>query len=122
MKNFLTLLLLMSALSVKAQVNGYARITYVSGPALTISVSNESYDQFDAGDKVLVMQMQDNVIGSNTSNNSSFGNLSSIANAGSYEVATIMTVYRTGLQPTLITLSAPLSHTYNTGTNSSLQI
>jgi hypothetical protein len=122
MKNFLLLLLLISVLSGKAQVNGYAKVTYVSGPALTLSVSNETYDQFDAGDKVLVMQMQDNVIGSNTSNNSNFGNLSSIANAGSYEVATIVTVYRTGLQPTLITLSTPLSHTYNTGANSSVQL
>jgi hypothetical protein len=122
MKNFLTLLILFAVLSAKAQVNGYARVTAVAGPALTISVSDETYDQFDAGDKVLVMQMQDDVIGSNTSNNSSFGNLSSIANAGKYEVATIQTVYRTAGVPTLITLNTTLTNTYNTGANSSVQV
>jgi hypothetical protein len=122
MKNFLTLLILLSVLSVKAQVNGYAKVTAVAGPALTISVSNETYDQFNNGDKVLVMQMQDDVIGSNTSNNSNFGNLSTIANAGKYELATIQTVYRTSGLPTLITLNAPLANTYNTGANSSVQV
>ncbi len=122
MKNFLLLFLVMSVLSVKAQVNGYAKVTFIAGPALTVSVSNETYDQFNAGDKVLVMQMQDNVIGGNTSNNSNFGNLSSIANAGRYEVATILAVLRTGLLPTIITLTLPLQHTYNIGPNTSVQL
>jgi hypothetical protein len=122
MKNFLTLLILFSVLSARAQVNGYAKVTFVAGLALTVSVSNETYDQFNAGDKVIIMQMQDDVIGSNTSNNSNFGNLSSIGNAGNYEVATIMSVFRTGLLPTLITLTMPLNHVYNTGPNSSVQL
>ena len=122
MKNFLTVLILISALSVKAQVNGYGKVTLILGPALTVSGSDETYDQFNAGDKVLVMQMQDNVIGSNTSNNSNFGNLSTIGNAGKYEVATILAVVRTGILPTLITLTAPLNNLYNTGSNSNVQL
>lgn len=122
MKNFLILLSLISVLPAKAQVNGYAKVSLIAGPVLTVTNSNETYDQFDIGDKVIVMQMQDDVIGSNTSNNSNFGNLSSINNAGKYEVATVLAVVRTGILPTVITLTAPLTNPYNVGANSSVQI
>lgn len=122
MKKIFTLVLFISVLSVKGQVNGYGKVSLIVGPALTISVSDETYDTFDAGDKVLVMQMQDDVIGSNTSDNASFGNLSNAQNAGHYEIATILAVVRTGILPTLITLTGPLQGSYNIGANTSVQI
>lgn len=124
MKKLYTLLLLISVLPATAQVNGYAKVTLIVGPVLTVTNANETYDQFNIGDKVIVMQMQDNVIGSNTSNNASFGNLSSsgLGNAGRYELATVLAVVRTGILPTVITLTAPLGNPYNVGANSSVQI
>src|SRR3954466_4859104 len=94
MKKICTLLLLLTALKLSAQVNGYAKITAIAGVNLTVSNPNETYGTFTNGSKVIVMQMQDNVIGSNTSQNTSFGNLATIASAGRYEVATINTVTR----------------------------
>lgn len=122
MKKICTLILLLTALYSTAQVNGYAKVTGIVGPILTVTASNETYDEFNIGDKVIIMQMQDNVIGSNTGNNSSFGNLDNIGNAGKFEVATVLLVARTGILPTIITLSAPLKNAYNTGSNSSVQV
>ena len=75
--------------SMKAQINAYAKVTSVSGTTLNLSNVNQTYHTFAAGEQIVVMQMQDNVIGSNTSNNSSFGSVSTNANAGIYEFATI---------------------------------
>src|ERR1043165_8182800 len=94
MKKISTLLLLLVALKIHAQVNGYARVTSISGVTIVVSNPNETYGTFTNGSKIIVMQMQDNVIGSNTSQNTSFGSLSTIANAGKYEVATINAVTR----------------------------
>ncbi|RYF38013.1 MAG: T9SS type A sorting domain-containing protein [Chitinophagaceae bacterium] len=123
MKKFITLVtLLMVLVAAQAQVNGYGKVTSVIGPVLTVGTTNETYDQFNIGDRVIVMQMQDDVIGSNTSNNSSFGNLGTIANAGRYEFATIALVARVAGLVNVITLTGPLNNTYNTGANSSVQI
>lgn len=123
MKKFSTLLsFLLILFTTKAQVNGYAKITGIIGPVLTVSNVNETYDQFNIGDRVIVMQMQDDVIGSNTLQNSSFGSLGTIANAGRYEVATVLLVARVAGLLNVVTLSAPLSNAYNLGTNSSVQL
>jgi hypothetical protein len=104
-----------------AQVNAYARVTSISSTTISIGTSNETYGTFVTGMAVIVMQMQDNTIGSNTSNNSSFGTLSSIQSTGMYEVAYIASVSRTpGLSQ--MTISSPLANTYNINSNSSVQI
>ena len=123
MKTFITLIsFILIMLNVNAQVNGYAKVTLIAGPLLTVSDVNETYDQFNIGDKVIIIQMQDDVIGSNTGNNSSFGNLATIANAGKFEIATISLVARVLGIANLITLTGPLNNTYSLNSNSSLQI
>jgi len=102
-------------------VNGYARVTNVSGAVLTVSDVDESDDTFEAGEFVVVMQMQDNVIGT-TSNTSSFGSLGSILSAGLYEIIEITSVTESGGTPTSITLNQTPNNTYNTGSNSRVQV
>lgn len=120
-KLFLLLLLFCSSYSVgNAQIiNSYARITAVVGASITISAVaaevNETAGAFAIGDRIIVMQMQDNVIGT-TTNSLGFGNISTIASAGLYEIRTIIS--RTG---TSITLDG-LANTFNIGANSSLQL
>ncbi|RZK46230.1 MAG: T9SS C-terminal target domain-containing protein, partial [Pedobacter sp.] len=114
--------LLVSVQIVRSQVNGYANVTSVLGSVLTINNANETYDIFNNGDKVLILQMQDNVIGTNTSHNSNFGDLANIANAGKYEIATVALVARVAGIVNVITLAGPLDNNYTIGTNSSVQI
>ena len=121
MKALATLLLTISSLYLHAQVNAYARVTSISSITIGIGTSNETYGTFVTGLPVLIMQMQDNTIGSNTSNSSSFGALSSIQSTGQYEIAHITSVTRSpGL--TQITISSPLANTYNINSNSSVQL
>src|SRR5438552_17365728 len=82
----LLLLLLFTTMTGNAQVNAYARVSAISGATLSLANANITYHTFTAGNQVIVMQMQDNTIGGNTSNTTAFGALSSIANAGFYEV------------------------------------
>lgn len=119
------LLFLVLTWSVHAQtiVNAYAKVTGVtSNSVLAVNNVNQTNHTFIVGEKVIVMQMQDNVIGSNTTNAATFGDLSAIANAGNYEFRTILSKSPASGTPTTITLSSPLSNTYNTGTNSSVQL
>src|ERR1700744_1647355 len=78
--------------SVKAQINAYAKVTNVTTNTLTLTNVNQTYHTFSVGEQVILVQMQDDVIGANTTNVSTFGTISSIANAGVYEVATISAV------------------------------
>ncbi len=104
-------------------INAYAKVTSVTNSSvLALSNVNVSNHTFTVGGSVVIMQMQDNVIGTNTTNASTFGNLSSIANAGNFEVRTISAVTPTSGTPTSVTLSAALSNTFNTGSNSSVQM
>ncbi|MBL7932704.1 MAG: T9SS type A sorting domain-containing protein [Bacteroidia bacterium] len=104
-------------------VNAYAKVTSItSGSVLALSNVNITNHTFTVGGLVIVMQMQDDVIGTNTTNVSTFGSLSSIANAGIYQVRTIAAVTPTSGTPTSVTLTSALSGTYNTGTNSSVQM
>jgi hypothetical protein len=111
--------LLLSATS-QAQVNSYARVTGINTgkTQLTIDNRDETYHTFTVGEEVIVIQMQDNVIGT-TSNNSGFGNLSAISNAGFYEVAVISAI-NTGR--TRITLTAALGQNFTIGNNSRVQV
>lgn len=118
--------LIIGSFSCPAQtiINAYAKITTINVAKTTLTVTNvnEANHTFTVGGKVIVMQMQDDVIGANTGNNSSFGDLSSIANAGKYEIRTIASRLPATGTPTSITLSSALSISFSTGTNSSLQI
>lgn len=103
-------------------INGYAKVTSIASGTLTLSNVNETADSFEDGEYIVIMQMQDDVIGSNTLDNSSFGDLSSIQNAGRYEIRQIASHTETAGVPTTITISGSLVNTYNTGANSSVQI
>src|SRR5579872_5718945 len=65
-------------------INAYAKVTAVSGSVLTLSNINQTYHTFAVGEQVILIQMQDNVIGGNTANNASFGSISAIGSAGLY--------------------------------------
>lgn len=124
----LVLLLVLGKLtffSLCAQVtyNAYARVSSVTGNTfLAVSNVNETNHTFTVGGQVIVMQMQDDVIGTNTTNATTFGNLGGIANAGRFEVATISAVNRSAGTATSIALTGALTNTYNTGLNSRVQV
>jgi len=103
-------------------VNGYARVNSIAGNTLTLTHVSETYETFEDGNWIVIMQMQDDVIGSNTGNNMSFGELSAIGNAGRYEIRQILSHTETASVPATITLASPLVNTYNTGPHSSVQI
>lgn len=119
--NISLLLFTLFTISGHAQVNAYAKVTAISTTSgrseLTISNINQTYHTFAAGDDVIIIQMQDNVIGGNTANNADFGKLSTIAATGLYEVATIGTITSTNM-----TLTSALRNTYTIGNNSSVQV
>lgn len=117
----LLLLLLIFPGFLHAQVNGYAAITSFSGKTLNVGTSNETAATFTTGKMILVMQMQDDVIGSNTADNTSFGDLSAIQVAGHFELRTITSVTRSGGVVTKINVNTGLGSSFDTGTNSSLQ-
>jgi hypothetical protein len=102
-------------------INAYGRITNQSGTTFTLNNVNTSHHSFNAGEMVIIMQMQDDVIGTNTTNASTFGSISSIGSAGLWEIRTISGVTVSGTNAT-ITVSTPLTNTYNYGTNSSVQM
>ena len=113
-KILILLLLLTPVLSFSQSViNVYARVTAVSGTSLTITGATGS---FTAG-QAIIMQMQDNTIGTNTGNNTGFGNLGSIQSAGISEVVNISSATATS-----ITLSTALTNTYHINSNSRVQI
>jgi len=123
MKTIFTLItFLLLNLTVNSQINGYAKVTAINVKVLTVSDVNETYGQFNDGDQVLILQVQDDVIGTNTSHNASFGNLSNIQSAGTYEIAEIKTVSRVAGVVNTITIKHSFNKSYNIGPNSSLQI
>ena len=113
------LALLLLSPAVRSQINAYARVTALSGATLNLSYANQAFHTFAVGEQIIIMQMQDTVIGADTAHNATFGMISSIANAGVYEVATISSV--AGM-PASMVLTGPLTHTYNTNTNARVQI
>lgn len=115
------LLLLGSGQLLHAQVNAYARVTNVSGQTLSLSDVDESNDSFEDGEEVIIMQMQDDVLGS-TTNDASFGDLGSIASAGLWEVRTIDAHSESGGVPSSITLLSSLNNSYNINSNARVQV
>ncbi|REE00566.1 T9SS type A sorting domain-containing protein [Marinoscillum furvescens] len=94
---FLSFICSLAAFQSSAQsiINGYASLSAISGTTLTLGAADESNDLFEVGESLLIMQMQDDVIGANTNNNPSFGDVGDIASAGLYEEAVIQSVSRT---------------------------
>lgn len=122
---YLILFLILISFGTQAQIlNAYAKATAINGAKTTLTVTNvnQASHTFTVGGKVIIMQMQDNVIGTNTTNVAAFGDLGGIANAGVYEIGTISARSPAAGTPTTITFSTPLVNTYNTGVNSSLQL
>lgn len=120
---FILLLLVLPANSFAQVINGYAEVTAISGGSLTLGAYNEGIAPFLAGKEVVVMQMQDDVIGTNTADDANFGNLASIQNAGLFEVAVIAAVGRDAFgAPTGLTLGSSLSGSFSNGANSSVQV
>src|SRR5690554_6426760 len=120
----LTISILLSSISsIFAQqiVNAYAKVTGISNQSLSLSNVDERYHSFQVNDLVIIMQMQDDVIGG-TSNNSDFGSLGDIRSAGLYEIRSIAQITESGGVPSVITLGESLNNAYNTNINSSIQI
>jgi hypothetical protein len=113
---------LVHTVSSQNPVNAYANVTAISGTSLSVNNVNETYHTFEDGDYVIIMQMQDNVIGSNTTNVSSFGDLGSIQSAGLFEIARIASHTEAASLPNSITLSGALVNTYNINANASVQL
>lgn len=118
----LSLFFLFLSLLTKSQVNGYANVTSIAGAVLNVNSVNETFDTFEDGEYIIVMQMKDNVIGTNTTNVSTFGNLGSIQKAGIFEVAKIASHTEVASLPNTITLTGALGNTYNINANASVQI
>lgn len=115
------LLFCISGIFAQQIVNAYAKVTGISNQNLSLSNVDERYDSFQINDLVIIMQMQDDVIGE-TNNNSNFGSLGDIRSAGLYEIRSIAQITESGGVPTSITLAESLNNTYQVGNNSSLQI
>lgn len=99
----LSLLIIFSSLThAQTIINAYASVTNISGTTLTVASVDETHDTFENGETIIIMQMQDDVIGSNTNTTSStFGNLSSIGSAGLYETAIISSITEGSVTETL---------------------
>ncbi len=124
MKNCLSLFFLFVLSNAFSQnpLNAYANVTAISGTSLSVNNVNETFHSFEDNEFVIVMQMQDDVIGTNTTNVVTFGNIGAMLNAGRFEVARIASHTEVASLPNSITLASPLANTYNIGTNSSVQI
>jgi hypothetical protein len=112
----LSLSLQKSFAQITGVINSYARVTAITGNTLTfdnISLSANATslaDAFGLGKRILIIQMKGATI--NTSNSSSFGSLTSINNAGNYEIALVTNLIE-GSPNTLIV--ANLSRNYTVG-------
>lgn len=98
-------------------VNAYAKVTDITGSTVTIANINEAYHTFNAGEDVIIMQMQRNVVYDN-SNTANYGGVSNMLTAGRYEMLKIAS--RTG--SAIVLTAAPTIIFDFTSVNSSLQI
>lgn len=121
MKQLLTLLCLLLCLAASGQgivLNSYGQVTTQSGNTLTVAnISTSASAPFMAGGQAILMQTQDDVIGSNTTNTSSFGNLAAVQSAGLFEVVTISSI-----SGSTFTLAAAPSNIYHYSANTSVQL
>lgn len=110
------------AVSIQAQVNGYAEVTGLVGNTLTIGMVNETNGTFEDGMEAILMQVQDDVIGANLGNNAAFGNIAAISSAGFWEPVTIAAHTESGGIPISVTLAAPVTHVYHFGAKCAVQL
>jgi hypothetical protein len=128
MKNFRFVLRLLTVCFVlkgysQNPVNAYANVTAISGNSvLSVNNVNRTYDDFNNGDYIIIMQMQDNVIGTNTTNASSFGDIAAIKSAGLFEIARIASSTKVSGVVSSLTLNSPLTASYNINSNASVQV
>lgn len=118
---FIMLTMFSMSLFGQLQVNGYAKVDLIAGTTLNCSYLDETYDSFEAGDIIMVYQVQDNVLGGNTGNSATFGNVSSIKNAGVIEFAEISNVLKNG-DNMVIVMSDFLDESFSTAAHSSVQV
>ena len=108
---------------ISAQViNCYAKVNSLTGTTITVSNVNEAADTFENGEKVLLIQMQDNVIGTNTTNANTFGTIATIGSAGNYQIMTIATHTEAAGVPTTFTFTNAPTLPFTFTANSSVQI
>lgn len=107
---------------VRAQsVNAYARVTLQDDSLLVISNVDETHDTFEADEQVLLIQVQDNTLGS-TANSAAFGGLGSIGAAGLFEVMEVDEVRETDGIPDTLILAVNPSIAFSTGSNARLMV
>ncbi|MCX8079806.1 MAG: hypothetical protein N3F09_01060 [Bacteroidia bacterium] len=94
----------MHSQTIRGTVNAYATVTNICGRGIYVN----SASGFNVGDKVLLIQMQG--VSINTTNTSSFGDITAINNAGKYEFLTVSSIRGN----TVFTTSNP-QYTYNMG-------
>lgn len=119
---FTGLFFFVSFVTLSQTVNGYANVTAISGTTLTVASVDETAHTFENGNQIIIMQMQDNCIGSNTTNVSTFGNLSTIQSAGLFEVFQIISHTEVAGLPATIVVDHVPHNTYNINANSNVQI
>ncbi len=120
-KLYLIIFLILSViLSAKAQISGiinsYARITAQVGTVLTfdnlsLAPSQSIIDAFGAGKKVMIIQMKGATI--NTTNSPSFGEITSLNQAGNYEMTEVLALV--GLGPVYTLTLQSLNRSYDVG-------
>jgi hypothetical protein len=103
-------------------INGYAKVNTLTGSTINVSNVNEAADSFEDGEKVLLIQLQDNVIGTNTANTNSFGTIATIGSAGNYQIMTIASHTESAGLPTSITFTSAPTQSFTFSANSSVQI
>lgn len=103
-------------------INAYADVTAISGQTISVASVDEGGDTFEVGEAVILMQMQGDCIGSNTTNVVTFGNLGSIGSVGVYEVVYISSLTESAGLPVTLVLNSALSNTYSIGATSRVQV
>ena len=103
-------------------INCYAKVNSMAGATINVSNVNETADTFEDGEKVLLLQMQDNVIGTNTTNANTFGTIATIASAGNYQIMTIATHTEVVGLPSSVTFTTAPTQSFSISANSSVQI
>lgn len=103
-------------------INCYAKVNTLTGSTINVSNVNETADTFEDGEKVLLIQLQDNVIGTNTTNANTFGTIATIGSAGNYQIMTIASHTETAGLPTSFTFTSAPTLPFTLTANSSVQI
>ncbi|OJJ17438.1 hypothetical protein BKI52_26565 [marine bacterium AO1-C] len=121
MKTLITALILVaigisaSSQNINGVVNSYARVTAINTGTNVVTIDNISGSivDFDAGEKVLLIQMKGAAI--NGTNTASFGDITAYNNAGNYEMAAIQLLNDIGGGRYEITLDN-ITRSYTPGT------